>query len=138
MQDATDHELDARLEADTIALLELPLSRLLLMNDRRWPWLILVPRRAGAVELYDLSEEDRHELDREACRVAEGLKRLTGAEKMNIATLGNSVRQFHLHVVARRTGDPNCPRPVWGYGEREPYSPPEAEALRARLLESLS
>ncbi|WP_019996087.1 HIT family protein [Aureimonas ureilytica] len=138
MQDATDHELDARLEADTIALLELPLSRLLLMNDRRWPWLILVPRRAGAVELFDLSEEDRQQLDREACRAAEGLKRLTGAEKMNIATLGNSVRQFHLHVVARRTGDPNWPRPVWGYGEREPYSPAEAEALRARLLESLS
>lgn len=138
MQATTDHELDARLAADTVPVLDLPLSRLLLMNDRRWPWLILVPRRAGIVELFDLAQEDRHQLDREACEVAQALKTLTGAEKMNVATLGNSVRQFHLHVVARRTDDPNWPRPVWGFGEREPYAPSEAEALRARLLESLS
>lgn len=138
MQATTDHELDERLRADTIFVSDLPLSRLLLMNDRRWPWAILVPRRAGIVELFDLPAEDRHQLDAEACEVAKALQGLTGAEKMNVATLGNIVRQFHLHVVARQGGDPNWPGPVWGFGAREPYSSDEAQSLRARLLESLS
>jgi diadenosine tetraphosphate (Ap4A) HIT family hydrolase len=138
MQAASDHELDARLRADTLFVLDLPLSRLLLMNDRRWPWTILVPRRPGIVELFDFAEADRLALDREACRVAQALKSLAGAEKMNIATLGNVVRQFHLHIVARSSGDANWPAPVWGFGTRQAYSPSEAEATVARLQESLS
>ena len=138
MQATTDHELDERLRADTIFVSDLPLSCLLLMNDCRWPWAILVPRRAGIVELFDLAPEDRHQLDAKACEVAKALQALTGAEKMNVATLGNIVRQFHLHVVARQEGDPNWPGPVWGFDAREPYSPDEAQSLRARLLESLS
>jgi diadenosine tetraphosphate (Ap4A) HIT family hydrolase len=138
MQAASDHELDARLRADTLFVLDLPLSTLLLMNDRRWLWAILVPRRPGIVELFDLAEADRLALDREACRVAQALKSLAGAEKMNIATLGNVVRQFHLHVVARSSGDANWPAPVWGFGTRQAYSPSEAEATVARLQESLS
>ncbi|ALN71980.1 HIT family protein [Aureimonas sp. AU20] len=138
MQAASDHELDARLRADTFPVLDLPLSQLLLMNDRRWPWAILVPRRPGITELFDLDEADRHQLDAEACRVAQALKTLAGAEKMNIATLGNVVRQFHLHVVARSSGDANWPAPVWGFGSRQAYSPFEAEATVARLQESLS
>ncbi len=138
MQASTDHELDPRLRGDTLFLADLPLSRLVLMNDRRWPWLILVPRRAGLVELFDLAAEDRAQLDREAVGAAAALKRSTGAEKINVGALGNVVRQFHLHVVARSEGDPNWPGPVWGFGTRVPYDPSEAEALGARLLESLS
>lgn len=141
MQDASPlspvFELDARLHADTRLLADLPLCRLLLMNDRRWPWTILVPRRAAITEITDLEADERTDLIEEAARVAGALKATTGTEKTNVATLGNAVRQFHLHVVARSAGDPNWPGPVWGFGQREPWNDREAEAFAARLLERL-
>ena len=137
MQADTAHELDPRLAADTIRLDDWPLCSVLLMNDRRWPWLILVPRRRGIVELFDLSPADRATLSEESARAAEVLKALTGAQKINVATLGNMVRQFHLHVVARSEGDPNWPGPVWGFGARDPLDPAQAETFRSRLSERL-
>jgi len=131
-------DLDPRLAADTLPVAELALSRVLLMNDRRWPWLILVPRRAGATELTDLDAPERAALIEEAAACAGALRRISGAPKTNVATLGNVVRQFHLHVVARQEGDPNWPGPVWGHGAREPYSEGEAEALTAALREALA
>ncbi|WP_062012358.1 HIT family protein [Aureimonas sp. AU4] len=142
MQDASlspgSFELDARLQADTRLLADLGFCRLLLMNDRRWPWTILVPRRAGVVEITDFSPGERARLVEEAARVADALRAVSGAPKTNVATLGNAVRQFHLHVVARREGDPNWPGPVWGFGQREPWNDDEAEAFAARLLKQLS
>ncbi|MBB3952768.1 HIT domain-containing protein [Aureimonas jatrophae] len=141
MQDASPSpapfELDPRLHADTRLLADLELCRLVLMNDRRWPWAILVPRRTGVVEITDLTAEERALLVEEAARVAGALRETTGAEKTNVATLGNAVRQFHLHVVARREGDPNWPGPVWGFGQREPWNDEEAGTFAARLLERL-
>ena len=130
--------LDPRLQADTHAVADLALSRLLLMDDRRWLWAILVPRRVGAAELTDLAQTERAELAEEAAHVAAALRRIAGMEKTNVATLGNVVRQFHLHVIARCEGDPNWPGPVWGYGAREPYAAGEAQALAAALREALA
>jgi diadenosine tetraphosphate (Ap4A) HIT family hydrolase len=120
--------LDERLGRDAFFIGDLPLSRLLLMNDARWPWLILVPQREGVLELYDLSEFDRAVLMEEAARVAHWLKGYAEAEKLNIGALGNVVRQFHLHVVARRSGDPAWPGPVWGFGAVRPYPDAKAQA----------
>jgi diadenosine tetraphosphate (Ap4A) HIT family hydrolase len=119
--------LDARLERDTLFVGDLPLSRLLLMNDARWPWLILVPRRSGLSELTDLDAAERARLIEEAARVAAWLERYARADKINVAALGNVVRQLHLHVVARAAGDPGWPGPVWGFGAAVAY---EAEAAR--------
>ena len=130
--------LDGRLEADTRPLRDLPLCRLLLMRDARWPWAILVPRRAGIVELFDLAPEDRAALLDEVNSVARALAAATGAEKINIGALGNAVRQFHFHVVARSTGDPNWPKPVWGFESAVPYPPGADEALARSLLEGLA
>jgi len=97
--------LNPLLEKDTLAVGDLPLSRVLLINDARWPWLILVPRRAGAVELTDLDVADRALLIEEAASAAAFLKAHARADKINVATLGNVIRQFHLHVVARMVGN---------------------------------
>jgi diadenosine tetraphosphate (Ap4A) HIT family hydrolase len=109
----------------------------LLMNDARWPWLILAPRRDGVVELTDLDAADRTQLIEEAASAAGFLKAHTGAHKINIGTLGNVVRQFHLHVVARTVGDPGWPGPVWGFGAAVPRAKGETrtlvEAARAGL-----
>lgn len=124
--------LDPRLAADTAPVADWPLSALRLMNDRRFPWLILVPRRPSLREIFDLQGGDRAGLLAEIAAAAEILSAATGAQKMNVAALGNRVAQLHIHVIARFRSDAAWPNPVWGRGEREPY---DAEALAARAAE---
>lgn len=130
-------DLDEHLANDTIRVGDLPLSLVLLMNDSRFPWAILVPRRAGLVEFHDMTKADRHVLMDEAAKVSAALQKLTGAAKMNIAALGNVVRQLHVHVIARQEDDDAWPRPVWGVGTRVPYAAEEAQACAAALRAAL-
>ena len=121
--------LDSRLAADTEPVLDLPLCSLRLMNDARWPWLILVPQVSDAAELHDLGKADQAALWREMVMAGRALKAVTGCEKINTGALGNIVRQLHVHVVARNPGDPAWPGPVWGRGPRVPYKTADIEAL---------
>lgn len=130
MNSDTAFVLDPRLAADCHVVGELELSRVLLMDDARFPWLILVPRQAGLRELVELARDQQHALLDEINRVAHVLHAMTNPDKMNIATLGNVVSQLHVHVIARHVGDAAWPRPVWGVGERSPYT----EAERTRVL----
>jgi diadenosine tetraphosphate (Ap4A) HIT family hydrolase len=107
------------------------------MNDARYPWVILVPRRAGAVEIFDLDAADRALLVEEIAAVARVLKE-GGARKINIGALGNLVPQLHVHVVARAPGDAAWPGPVWGKGVAEPYSAAARDALVTALRAGLS
>jgi diadenosine tetraphosphate (Ap4A) HIT family hydrolase len=130
-------DLHAQLEADTVPLAEWPLSRVLLMNDRRFPWLILVPRIASATEVFELAHAQRAVLWREVDVAASKLKAETGALKINIGALGNVVRQLHVHVVARNEGDGAWPGPVWGSGTRIPYEANRLKALTTRYAAML-
>jgi len=129
--------LDARLDADSDPLMWLGLCELRIMNDRRWPWLILVPQRPEAVEIHDLTPLDQAMLTFETNMVAQALKNVTGCAKINTGALGNIVRQLHVHVIARNEGDAAWPGPVWGYGAREPYDRTDlyrfAESVKAAL-----
>lgn len=116
-----DLTLDERLDADTFPVTELPLCRVLLMNDARFAWLILVPRRAHVSEVADLSDDDQAQLWREATRLGSAMKEALGGDKLNIAALGNVVAQLHVHVVVRRRDDDAWPAPVWGNGVARPY-----------------
>ncbi|WP_120993439.1 HIT domain-containing protein [Stutzerimonas urumqiensis] len=126
-------ELDARLAGDTHAMGDLPLSRLLLMNDARYPWFILVPRREEISEVFQLDAPDREALWNETVQLSEGVKDAFGAHKMNVATLGNVVSQLHVHVVARRREDAVWPDPVWGRPPAVPYDQAQVEAIKERL-----
>ena len=106
--------LHPQLERDTTPLGDLPLSRVLIINDANYPWLLLVPRRAGAVELIDLGEVERSQLMSEIALASCTLKEVTECDKLNVAALGNVVPQLHVHVIARRQGDAAWPKPVWG------------------------
>lgn len=130
-------ELNEQLANECAQVGELSLCRVLLMNDCRFPWAILVPRRAGLVELTDLPPADRARLIEETAEVAAALKKLSGAEKMNIGALGNVVRQLHVHVVGRTVGDDAWPRPVWGAGVRIPYTDGAAESCARELKRAL-
>lgn len=134
---SADFMLDARLQADTQHVATLPLCDVLLMNDARYAWLILVPRQAGCVEILDLPDEARSALWQELQQVAAVLREVTRCDKLNIGALGNIVRQLHVHVVARKEGDAAWPGPVWGHGRAEPYADAAMQslvhALRGRL-----
>ncbi len=134
----TPFALDPRLAGDTHAVCDLALSRVLLMDDARWPWLILVPRRAGLRELLDLDPDAQQVLLDEINRVARLLQARHAADKLNIAALGNVVAQLHVHVIARQVGDPAWPAPVWGRGERVPYVADVARDLAGTLATALS
>jgi diadenosine tetraphosphate (Ap4A) HIT family hydrolase len=133
----TVFSLDPRLEADTYPLGRLGLCRVLLMNDARYRWLILVPERADMAEIIDLPDEERHVLMREISAASEALKGLLDPDKLNVAALGNRVRQLHVHVLARFVSDVAWPGPVWGVGEAQPYPPHMAGVMCDRMIAAL-
>jgi diadenosine tetraphosphate (Ap4A) HIT family hydrolase len=129
--------LDERLARDSGLLVHLGLCELRLINDSRWPWLVLVPKRPSISEVFDLTPLDQAVLTFEQNTVATALKTVTGATKINIAAIGNVVRQLHVHVIARVEGDPNWPGPVWGHGTAIPYGEDARRQLQQKLLEAL-
>lgn len=130
-------ELDPRLKNDTQHVRSLSLCDVLLMNDARFAWLVLVPRRAQLSEIADLSLDAQAMLWREVHIASQALQDVAPCDKLNIGALGNVVRQLHVHVVARREGDAAWPGPVWGSGKAEPYAAnvlnERIERLRVRL-----
>lgn len=121
-------ELHPKLKKDTFPVLDLSVSTLLLMNDARFPWVILVPARPAIVEITDLSDADYTALADDVRRTSRAMQQLFNADKMNIAALGNMVPQLHVHVIARFRTDEAWPRPVWGVGTERPYTPETAGA----------
>ena len=129
--------LDPRLAADSVFIADGPLSQLRLMDDARFPWLVLVPRVPGATEWIDLDGASQRLLLAEVNQAGALLRQhFAPIDKLNIGALGNIVRQLHVHVVGRREGDAAWPGPVWGAGTRRPYGE-EAEERAFRLARAL-
>lgn len=126
--------LHRQLHSDTTLVVELPLCRCLLMNDARYPWLILVPRITGLREFHDVPREQRASLYDEIDLVSQALLHVCKPYKLNVAALGNQVPQLHIHVIARQKDDPAWPGPVWGVGSAQAYS----TARKATLLQQLN
>jgi diadenosine tetraphosphate (Ap4A) HIT family hydrolase len=135
---AAGFALDPRLAADTHPVASLPLCDVLLMNDARYPWLILVPRRAGLVEIADLHDDEQAVLWQEVDRAAAALRAVAPCDKLNLGALGNIVRQLHVHVVARVEGDAAWPGPVWGHGQAAAYDGKQLGTLLASLRQALT
>ena len=133
----TTFKLDPRLDQDTHLITKLGLSRILLMNDRRFPWVILVPERAGVQEIHDLSIEDRAILMEEITLISKILNVMFKPDKMNVGALGNIVPQLHIHVIARTSKDAAWPGPVWGCGKAEPYDAQALSDFKNRLMVEL-
>lgn len=131
-------DLDPRLQNDTLLVGDLPLCRVLLMNDQRYPWIVLVPRRSSMVEIIDLAVEDRSRLYEESEQVSQLLLTHFAGDKLNVGALGNVVSQLHVHHVLRHQGDPAWPGPVWGHSPAEPYAADVAERRVVELQRLLS
>ena len=122
--------LHEKLAADCIPAGRLPVSQLLLMNDERFPWFILVPQRVGISEICQLPESDQQQLWKESALLSAGLLESFTADKINIGALGNLVPQLHVHHVARFRSDACWPGPVWGCGQPVPG---DESTIRSRL-----
>jgi diadenosine tetraphosphate (Ap4A) HIT family hydrolase len=129
----TGFTLHSQLAKDTVPLGDLVLSRVLLIDDSTYPWLLLVPRRREVSEITDLSDIERAHLMTEITQVADALKEETGCDKLNIAALGNVVPQLHIHIIARFRSDTAWPRPVWGQSPPLPYAEAERADVVARM-----
>ncbi len=129
--------LHPQLAQDTVPVGELALSRVLLATDANYPWLILVPRKAGLVELTDLTDNEQMQLMREIAAAARALKSITECEKLNVAALGNQVAQLHVHVIGRRHADAAWPKPVWGAVPPIAYDPKVRDGFIAALGHAL-
>jgi len=129
--------LDPQLAADSIPIADLPLSAVRLMRDANYPWLLLVPRRTALAEIIDLDARGRTQLMTEIALSSEALRQTVPCDKLNVAALGNMVRQLHVHVIARRIGDAAWPRPIWGAATPRVYGAGEAEALIGAVAEHL-
>ena len=132
-----DWSLHPQLAHDTVPVGDLPLARTLLTNDANYPWLILVPRLPGLVELIDLEENAQVQLLGEIAATARALKSITQCDKLNIAALGNQVPQLHVHVIARRHTDAAWPKPVWGVKRPLPYEEAQQHSFLKSLRQSL-
>ena len=130
-------ELHPRLAQDSAVIGEFDLSLLLLSRDANYPWCILVPKCEDIFEIHHLSEEEQLQLIRESCRLSEVMTSLFDADKMNVAALGNVVRQLHVHHIARFTDDPAWPQPIWGKLPAKEYRPEDFAERVKRLQNAL-
>lgn len=125
--------LHPQLQQDGIELGHFELCRLLLLNDSRYPWCILVPEREDIREIYELTPDDQLLLLDESVRLGRYMAAEFRAHKLNVAALGNMVPQLHVHHIVRYSHDPAWPRPVWGQGEARPYDEEGLRAVQARF-----
>ena len=126
MDDPYAFKLDLQLEQDTVLVADWHLCEVRLMNDSRYPWVILIPKVSGIAEIHELSEAQQQLLLGESVRLSKALDQLFAPHKLNVAALGNMVRQLHIHHIVRFEHDVSFPRPVWGVGDSVPY---DADAL---------
>jgi diadenosine tetraphosphate (Ap4A) HIT family hydrolase len=132
-----DWTLHPQLARDTVPIGDLALCRALLINDANYPWVLLVPRRTGVVEIIDLTDAEQAQLMVEIARASKAIKAMTGCAKINVAALGNVVPQLHVHVIARGHSDPAWPKPVWGAVPPIAYSESALVSVVADLRERM-
>lgn len=130
--------LHERLAADTVEVTALDLSLVLLLDDARFPWLVLVPRRARIGEIHQLAAADRALLMDELVLASRAMEALFQPDKLNIGALGNIVPQLHVHVIGRRRDDAAWPGPAWGSGPAVAHAPEALARSTARLRDALA
>jgi diadenosine tetraphosphate (Ap4A) HIT family hydrolase len=131
-------ELDSHLAKDNFILGEFETSLVLLMNNKVAPWFVLVPKVAGVSELYELDKDMQASLMDEINRLSEFVKQQFVVDKLNVAAIGNIVKQLHIHVVARAEDDYCWPGVVWGTDFTEQYLEEEVDELVSKMRSKLT
>ena len=119
-------ELHPDLKRDGIPVGRFPLCLVLLINDRSYPWFVLVPERENVRDTIDLKVPDYERLWKESRVFGGGIMQVFSGEKLNVAALGNVTPQLHVHHIVRFSNDPAWPAPIWG---KQPMVPYDAEGI---------
>jgi diadenosine tetraphosphate (Ap4A) HIT family hydrolase len=133
--------LHPRLANGTFDLGRIGISRLLLKNNALFPWFLLVPEveeEAGVEDLHQLNEAQYADVTRAIRRVSEFIADYFQPEKLNVASIGNQVRQMHIHLVGRSPEDPAWPGTVWAFDGKQPYPPEQVEAIRSAVAKAFA
>jgi len=130
--------MDARIEADTLAVTQTRFSIIRLMNDQRWPWLMLLPINSDATELHHLDDAQRLGYLDDVNQLSQLIQQHTKCKSVNVAMIGNVVAALHCHVVARFENDPNWPKPIWGFEQAIPYENNLPDALLNAITQTLA
>ena len=138
----SDFVADPAFDTGSAVVGDLGLCQVRLQDDARFPWLILIPRVTGAVELEDLSSAQRVDVMEAVVRAGAVVRALGDqagcpVEKLNVAAIGNVTAQLHVHVVGRRRDDGLWPDPVWGRGPATLYDPQARNAAVALIRRAL-
>lgn len=128
--------LDKKLAEDSFFALELDICKVQVMDNANFPWLVLIPKIANVSEVFDLKEKDRQKVWQEISEVAKALKEGFEADKINIATFGNKVKQLHFHVIARFNDDLAWPNTAWNVDAKK-YHPQAKSIMVDRVKEIL-
>ena len=129
--------LHPQLQQDCFVIGKFDLNLLLLLNDKQYPWFILVPQRENIKEIHHMSAQDQQQLMLESSQLAQALEDIFTPDKINVAALGNMVPQLHIHHIARFKTDPAWPKPVWGVLPAKPYEDTDAQALKQTIFDVL-
>lgn len=127
--------VDPELEKNSFFIADLELSRLYVKDDKENPWFVLVPRKSRAEELIDLTHEEQCMLMEEVSIVSEFLKKYYRPYKINIGSLGNIVRQLHVHIIARYELDRSWPQALWGSAPVDHFEQFELENIKSNFQE---
>jgi diadenosine tetraphosphate (Ap4A) HIT family hydrolase len=130
-------KLNERLANDTFEVAEIANCKLLLLNDSRYPWLVLVPMQENVTELYQLSDEFNQKISKTINLIAQKISKEFKTDKINIGAIGNVVSQLHIHVLGRFKKDLAWPNPVWGHSPAVPYTPEQAQEQIAKIKKML-
>ncbi len=129
--------VDPRIKGDSMAVGDLPLCHVRLMDEARYPWLLLLPRRLGLSEWTELEAPDLARVSAEIKQASDALRLVMPFQKLNVGALGNIVSQLHIHLIGRHAGDPAWPGPVWGHSARLARGAEATAALIAQLQRAL-
>ncbi|MDA9670106.1 HIT family protein [Candidatus Pelagibacter sp.] len=92
---------------------DLKLCSVRLIDNQKFPWIILIPKRKGVTDITNLNSKDQILLIKEIVRVSKLMKKVFKTKKLNVEKIGNIVPQLHIHIIARYKNDLTWPLSVW-------------------------
>ena len=98
---------------DSHLIAELKLCSIRLIDNAKFPWIILIPKRKNITDISELNSKDQMLLMKEIVHCSKLMKNIFKTKKLNVEKIGNIVPQLHIHIIARSVKDSTWPLSVW-------------------------
>ncbi len=107
------NKADKRFLKDSHFITDLRLCNVRLIDNSKFPWIILIPKRKNITDISELNSKDQMLLMKEIVHCSKLMKKIFKTKKLNVEKIGNIVPQLHIHIIARSTKDSTWPLSVW-------------------------